>query len=245
MTDERLRSVASLPTAKLYAETDVLADRLGVACLAAVLPVVLTSALISGYVGVSGPETEVTRAVTDVAYGVAALAVLGGVYAVLDAPARRAMLRFEVPSRAELLWTVLCFPLAVGGFLFGAAFAERLGFEMGGFGYSLADPVTVGAVLFGGVIVAPLVEEILFRGLLFGSLLGRGRSPVAAGLGSLAVFAGIHVISLGVAGVFAIAAWSVFPTALRMKFDNLTGAWLLHTLNNVYSYLIVVALGLV
>ncbi|MCW8172271.1 CPBP family intramembrane metalloprotease [Natrialba swarupiae] len=94
-------------------------------------------------------------------------------------------------------------------------------------------------MLFGPVIVGPLVEELIYRGT---SLLARGRgwSPIAAGLGSIVVFAGSHVFALGIAGVFAIAAWAVFPTVLRLRFENLTGAWLLHVLNNVYAYVIAV-----
>lgn len=244
ITGSGFRSAVSLPTRDLYADTEALSDRLRIAGLAAVLPIALTSGLIGSYVGLFGPDTEVTRAVRDVAYGLAALTVLGGVYVSLDEQERHATLSFAVPSRAELVWTVVCFPLAVGGFLGGATVGEQLGFALRGFEYSLADPVTLGAVVFGGVLVAPFVEEILFRGLLLGSLLGRGLGPVSAGVAAVLVFAGIHLIVLGVAGVLAIAAWAIFPTLLRLKFNNLTGAWLLHTLNNIYSYIVIVALGI-
>lgn len=241
---ERFRSAIALPRSDLYADTEPLSNRLLVASLVAILPIAITSILIASYVGILGPDVEVTRAVTDIAYGLAGLSVVAGVYLVLDGSERRAMFVFEVPSRNELIWTLILFPFAVGGFLAGAAVGERLGFGLSGFEYSLADPVTLAAVIFGGIVVAPIVEESLFRGLLLGSLLGRGFSPVAAGGVAILVFAVIHIISLGPAGVLAIAMWAIFPTILRLKFNNLTGAWLLHAVNNVYSYLIVVALGI-
>jgi len=240
-----VRSAVALPRSALYDDTEPLSSRLRVAVLASILPIALTSALIAGYVGVRGPDVEVSRAVVDTAYGVAALAVLGGVYLALDAREWRATLSFEVPGRTELAWTVVSFPLAVGGFLLGSTVGELFGFSMSGVGYSLSDPVTLAAVVFGGIVVAPLVEEILFRGLLLGSLLGRGLSPAAAGATTVILFAAVHLISLGPAGVLAIAGWAIFPTALRLKFNNLTGAWLLHLANNVYSYVVLVALGVV
>jgi hypothetical protein len=233
----------SLPTRSLTTVAEPLSNRLGLAALAAVLPILLTSTLIGAYAVGVGLGGEPPRAVVDTAYGLSALGVFGGVYLALGEHERDAAIRFERPSSAELLWTAVCLPLAVGAFLLGSTVAELLGFPSPGFDYSLADPATLAAVVFGGIVVAPFVEEVLFRGLLVGSLLGRGLSPLVAGLLSVLVFAGVHVVALGVAGVFAIAAWAVFPTLLRLRFNNLTGAWLLHAVNNVYSYVVLVALG--
>ncbi|MEF8780326.1 MAG: CPBP family glutamic-type intramembrane protease [Haloferacaceae archaeon] len=234
----------SVPTEALFDDAEPLSDRLRLGVVAGFLPVVLTSMWVASYVGLVGPEAEVTRAVVDAGYGLAGIAVLGGVYLVLGERERRATIRFTAPGRTELLWTAICLPLAVGAFLLGSSVGELLGYELGGLEYSLSDPVTVAAVVFAGVVVAPVVEEILFRGLLLGSLLGRGTSPAVAGGATVLLFASMHLVSLGVAGVLAIAGWAVFPTLLRLRFNNLTGAWLLHVLNNVYSYLVVVALGL-
>lgn len=239
------RSVVAVPTQILHKQTKPLADRIWAALGLSFLPIILTSVLIAGYVGIFGSDVEITRAVTDTSYGLASLAALGTGYVILTDQERRAAITFDVPTRKELAWTFVCLPLGIGGFLFGSTVAAFIGFELSGFDYTLADPITVSAVIFGGVILAPLVEEILFRGVLLGSLLGREISPVMAGLVTIVLFAGMHLISLGVAGVFAVAGWAVFPTLLRLKFNNLTGAWLLHTLNNIYSYIVVVALGLV
>ena len=66
-----------------------------------------------------------------------------------------------------------------------------------------------------------------------------------AGGGSVLVFALIHAPLWGVAGAVGIAARSVLPTVLRLRFDNLTGAWLLHLANNVWSNVAIVSLGFV
>lgn len=114
-----------------------------------------------------------------------------------------------------------------------------------GFNYTLADTWTVLAVVFGGVLVAPLIEEVLFRGYLLGGLLGRGVSPALAGTATILLFAVIHFPLWGVAGVIGVSAWSILPTILRLRFDNVTSPWLLHVANNIWSNLGIVALGFV
>jgi membrane protease YdiL (CAAX protease family) len=236
-------STPDLTAESLDTTVEPLADRLVLAVAAAVAPILLTSLLIGGYVGIAGSEAEIPRAVVDTAYGVSALAVLGGVYVALGEAEWRAAMPLATPTRAELGWTVVCLPLAIGVFVLCSTAGELLGFELSGISYSLSNTPTLAAVVFGGILVAPLVEELLFRGLLLGSLLDRALSPLAAGGVSVVLFAAIHLISLGPAGVLAIAGWAVFPTLLRLKFDNLAGAWLLHLANNVWAYVIVVALG--
>ncbi|WP_412733773.1 type II CAAX prenyl endopeptidase Rce1 family protein [Halobacterium salinarum] len=48
---------------------------------------------------------------------------------------------------------------------------------------------------------APVVEEVLYRGLLAGIVLSRGYSPLLVGTGSLLVFAVVHVLTTGIAGI--------------------------------------------
>lgn len=236
-------STSDLTAESVSGTVEPLSKRVVLAIIAAVSPILLTSLLIAGYVGITGPEAEIPRMVVDSAYGISALAVLGGVYVLLTDAEWYAAMPFETPTSTELGWTVVCLPLAIGAFILGSTVGELLGFELSDISYSLSNTPTLAAVVFGGILVAPLVEELLFRGLLLGSLLDRGLSPLAAGAASVLLFAAIHLISLGPAGVLAIAGWAVFPTLLRLKFDNLAGAWLLHLANNVWAYVIVVALG--
>ncbi|GAB7019026.1 CPBP family intramembrane glutamic endopeptidase [Halostagnicola bangensis] len=217
------------------------ADRLWLTLGVATLAIVVIAVTISGYFLVTGePGGE---APAGVVYGSSAIALALAVALLwwrFDEAERRAAFPLRRPTRAELGWTVVFFPLGLGAFLGGEWVAGLLGFEMEPFyAYDLTDPLTFAGVVLGAVVVAPVAEELLFRGALISSLGDRGWSPIAAGIGSIAVFAGYHVFGLGIAGVFAIAAWAIFPTILRIRFDNLAGAWLLHLLNNVYAYVIV------
>lgn len=245
MGEIRLKSRLALPTSALYTDAKPLSNRLRVAVIAAISPILLTFVLIGGYIGIAGSEFELSRAITDTAYGLAAIGVLTGVYLYLGGQERRAVMNFKFPDWIEIFWALICLPLAIGAFRFGTLIGGLFGFELVGFDYSLADPATFAAVVIGGIIIAPFVEESLYRGLLLGSLLGRGMSVLTASVLSILLFAGLHVFTVGIAGVLGIAGLSIFPTLLRLKFNNLTGAWLLHVLNNIYAYILVVVLDLV
>lgn len=93
------------------------------------------------------------------------------------------------------------------------------------------------------MIVTPITEGILFRGVLLGSLLGRGLSPLLDGALTILAFGVIHIALWGVAGVVGACLWGIFPTLLRLRYNNLTGAWLLYFINNTWSYLGIYALG--
>lgn len=231
----------------LQAPVQGLSDDLWKAVLAAAVPVPLTIAFGIGYgLLVDVSASEIGTAANNIAYGIASLVVLGIVYVSVSHQNRQAALRFRRPGRTELVWAGAFFVIGVVVFPVATVLAEMAGAPtLDGFEYTLADTRTVLAVIFGGVLVAPFVEEVLFRGYLLGSLLGRGLHPVLAGSATIGLFALIHFPLWGVAGVVGISAWSVLPTILRLRFDNVTGAWLLHLANNIWSNLIIVALGFV
>jgi hypothetical protein len=89
------------------------------------------------------------------------------------------------------------------------------------------------ALGFGAVVVAPVVEEVLYRGLFVGIGLSRGYSSLIVGTSSLLVFAVVHVFTAGVAGIVNAFLLGTLLTWLRLRFDNLIGAWLFHALNNL------------
>ncbi len=90
--------------------------------------------------------------------------------------------------------------------------------------------------------MAPVAEELLFRGLLLGILLERGHTQATAGVISLLVFGLIHVFTAGVAGVINALLLGLLLTWLRLRYDSLTGAWLMHFLNNLIEFVVVVGL---
>lgn len=232
-----------LPRRALRRDSSAIDDRLLFGVVAAGLPVPLSIAVGKAYRTVTDAP-EPGAAGTYVTYGAVSLFVVAAVYYSLSTTEREAVFRFERPGRDELAWTAVCFPLGTAAYLAGEALAGAAGFEMAGYEYGLSDPVTVGAVAFGAVLVAPLAEELLFRGLLLGTLLGRGVPPILAGVASILAFGAMHVVLLGVAGVVATMLWATFPTALRLRYNNVTGAWLLHLVNNLWGYFVVVALGI-
>jgi membrane protease YdiL (CAAX protease family) len=208
----------------------------------ALLPVVLTSAAFAAHAVLVGPGREYTAVDASLVYG-AALAVVGaGLYVRLSGAARRAVFAFDRPGGRELAATLGAFVVGVLLFPVVTAAAEAVSLPpMGGFDYALSDPVTVAIVVVGSVVLAPLIEEVLFRGYLLGALLARGLHPAVAGA-VVVLFGAMHIVSLGPTGVLFTAVWGVLPTALRLYFDDLTSAWLLHLLNNAYAYVLVVAL---
>jgi membrane protease YdiL (CAAX protease family) len=211
---------------------------LSVALSGAVLPVVLTAVLAAAIV-ITRPMSDLGQLEAYALYGVSSVLVLGGLYALLSERARQAVAPFEAPSVRELGAAALSFVGGLVVYQVATRINAVLGTPMEGMNYALSDPVALTLVVFGAVIVAPLAEEVLFRGLLLGHLLDRGYSPVVAGLAVVVAFAVIHLPNFGVGGAVFILLWGPLPTALRLWFDNLTGAWLLHTANNLFAYVIV------
>lgn len=209
----------------------------------AYLPIALTSLAFAVHAVTTGGGRAYTSVDASLVYG-AALAVVGaGLYLRLSESGRRAVFAFDRPSAREVAATLAALVAGVLLFPVVTAAAEAVGLPpMEGFDYALSDPTTVAIIVVGSVVLAPLVEEALFRGYLLGALLARGLHPVAAGAVVVVLFGAMHVVSLGPTGVVYTTVWGILPTALRLYFDDLTSAWLLHALNNLYAYVLVVAL---
>lgn len=224
----------------LRSDSDILSGHLTAAVGAVVGFLVMNSLLTGVYIiGFNDGVAEIPPGVQFLASGIALLVPVVIIWWWLDLRERTAAFPFRHPSTTEFMWTIAFVPLAIGASSLGILVGEMFGLEYMTFDYDLTDPVTAAGVLIGPILLAPILEEALFRGLLLGSLIDRGWSPRGAGVVAVLVFAGPH-IWLGFAGMMGIAAWAVFPTILRLKFDSLTGASLLHLLNNIYSYIVVV-----
>jgi len=103
---------------------------------------------------------------------------------------------------------------------------------------SHASAWQVPLMVFGVVVLAPVTEELLFRGALLRSLLRRS-SPDAAVLVSAGVFAGVHLIgdpSIGsLIAVPAIMLLGVVSGYEATKTGNLSRSMLLHMGFNALS----------
>ena len=90
------------------------------------------------------------------------------------------------------------------------------------------------------IFIAPIVEELLFRGVVFGSL--RGKNPVAAYIVTFLVFALAHLWQfLGQDGQLWLYALQYLPVSLALcySYDKSGCLWtpiLLHMMNNMMAY---------
>lgn len=211
--------------------------------LAPLAPLFLTVIVIgAGYTIAGGTNPEFPPQFPTLVYGLANVVVVGIVYLRVSEDVWRSSALFQRPSpreiRAGLFATVVGivvgWPLTT--LLADVATVPRYTIP------SLTSPIGVGALFFAAVLVAPVAEELLFRGLFLGIVLDREYGPVIAGGSSLLVFAGIHVFTAGLAGVVNALLLGALLTWLRLRFDNLVGAWLMHLLNNLLEFLVAVSL---
>ena len=92
-------------------------------------------------------------------------------------------------------------------------------------------------VTISATIIAPIVEELFFRGYLLTAFLEKIRNtPLAVCMSSL-VFTSIHVF-IGPGMMIYIFLWSLIPSYLYLKTGSLYSSILMHALNNAFAYLI-------
>jgi membrane protease YdiL (CAAX protease family) len=174
-------------------------------------------------------------------YALANVVVLVGLYVQVAEEVWEASALFRDPSSAEVVAGI---GATVLGVVIGWPLTTVVSETVGVARYtvpSLTAVVPIAVLFLGSVAVAPIAEEILYRGVFLGIVLERGYGPVVSGVGSLVVFAGIHVFTAGLGGVVNTFLLGVLLTALRLWFDNLLGAWLMHTLNNLLEFLVAIS----
>jgi membrane protease YdiL (CAAX protease family) len=92
------------------------------------------------------------------------------------------------------------------------------------------------------VLVAPLVEEVLFRGFLFAGLRQSLNLPAAALLSSM-VFGAAH-LGLAVWSMAAVAVMGAFFAYLYERTGSLWPPVVAHTLHNLLAFVVVLAVGM-
>lgn len=93
------------------------------------------------------------------------------------------------------------------------------------------------------VVLAPALEEILFRGYILTAFMGKMKNRYFAILLAALVFTSIHFF-FGPGLMVYIFFWSFIPTFLYLKTKNLYSAMLMHSLNNLLAYIIFPLLGI-
>lgn len=224
--------------------SESLGDRLGTVLALALLPVPLVSGLYAFHSQVTETPSAAYGLPTGyLFYGLVNLLVVCVLYLVLSPKRRTDVFALERPSGREVLAALVAFVGGLGVYQLTAQLNAYLGYQMEGLSYSLTDPIAVLTVLVGAVVLAPLTEEILYRGLVLGALMSRGFGPVSATILMTALFALIHLPNFGVAGTVFISVWGILPAALRLRYDDRSGPVLMHMLNNLFAYVVVVAMG--
>jgi membrane protease YdiL (CAAX protease family) len=164
-----------LPHAELRRTVDGLADRSPAFALVPVAPVVLTMLLAILLFAVRRSDPGSIGQLEGYAlYAVANVLVLLGLVAGLDRGTLAAVAPIRRPSRWELASTLVALVAGLSLYLLTTAINAVLGLSFTGMEYTLADPATAVVMVVGGLLVAPIAEEVLFRGLLLGYLLDRG-----------------------------------------------------------------------
>ncbi len=122
----------------------------------------------------------------------------------------------------------------------GVVIDPLLSFFPSGFMDMLSDGIGRGgwAVLM-TVLLAPIMEETLFRGLILGSIRAR-RGAVAAIFVSAAIFGLIHIIPQQVVNAFFVG---IILGYIYYKTESLATVIILHALNNAVAYLQMELLG--
>lgn len=95
-------------------------------------------------------------------------------------------------------------------------------------------PTQFGLIWIAGAVIAPLVEELFFRGLLFGAYL-RTRGPLLAYALSATIFASLH---LNPPAFPPIVLLGLVLAALYHRTGSLTPAVLAHAFNNGVAFLV-------
>lgn len=93
------------------------------------------------------------------------------------------------------------------------------------------------------VVLAPVLEEILFRGYILTAFIARMKNRYSAIILAALIFTSIHLF-FGPGLIVYIFFWSFIPTFLYLKTKNLYSAMLMHSLNNLLAYIILPLLGI-
>jgi len=218
-----------------------LGDRLGTILAIVAVPVPLVWLLYAAVDAVLGTQSTLGLPVNYLVYGIVNLGVVVVVYRLLGPEQRTTVFRFERPSLRETGAAVVAFGLGLAVFPLIARLNAALGYQTQGMSYSLSDPTTLLVVIVGTVVLAPITEEILYRGLVLGALTSSGFGSISAAVIMTVLFALMHLPNFGVGGSIFISVWGLLPAALRLRYDNLSGATMMHVLNNLFAYVVFVA----
>ena len=98
------------------------------------------------------------------------------------------------------------------------------------------DTQSIAIYLLLFVVTSPLIEEILYRGLLVNWLRHAGWRDLTIVLVGSLLFGANHVIPLGLVWGIVMTGLGAILFALRLRYDSLTPAWFAHVLFNAQPF---------
>ncbi|MDX2411092.1 MAG: type II CAAX endopeptidase family protein [Woeseiaceae bacterium] len=117
-----------------------------------------------------------------------------------------------------------------------ARFGVRMFWNEGDF-FGLDTTWRVIGICLATLVIAPIAEEIIYRGYVLQALLAKFSPLLAAVLSSL-VFASIH-IGIGPGMVIYLFFGALIPAFLFIKFRSIYPCVLMHFLNNLVAYIVI------
>jgi len=101
--------------------------------------------------------------------------------------------------------------------------------------YRFNDPLTTFWLIFGVAVVAPLSEELIFRGVVLKTL-ERFRGKAHAVLLASLLFALIHFNSYWTIQLVVLAIWISYWV---LRYDSILPGWFIHGANNLWGLLLI------
>ncbi len=187
------------------------------------LPVLALDPDLETYAGVI-----VAQGMLGIAFGTAAVGVAWGDAGWREVVGRLGIRRFNRRAIGQILLAYLSYVAALGVYALvaGAPDQQDIARELG----LDADLLTASASVVLIAIVAPISEELFFRGMFFGGLRGR-MSFLPAALISAAVFGGLHLPT----GPSTVPPLILFGFLLAWVYERSGSLWpaiILHVINN-------------
>ncbi len=153
-------------------------DRFGTVLMITLLPVPLVSLLYATHRMLTDTSAGAYSLVSGyLFYGCVNLLVVGLLYGLLTPDQRTAVFTFRWPSLNETAAAIGAFIVGLGVYQITEQLNALLGYQLHGLSYSLNSPTAVLAIVLGAVVLAPITEEILYRGSFSGHSRHVGSGP--------------------------------------------------------------------
>lgn len=199
-------------------------------------PFLLTVVILTVVFTATGGSSPVPRLPTGV-YSLLSVFVVALLVQRLSLTARTEILPTRTPRRTETAVAVVVALVTILVFDPVATYVTSVLGSSNGTTDSFDSPLGTAIFVVSSVVVAPVVEEYLFRGVALDVFRSRYGVAVAV-VGSCALFGAIHFLIGNVSALVSATLSGLAYAGMRIQFENLTGAIIAHGINNLYWVLV-------